>query len=194
MFKVREQWAEMGDDGRIVTRTRVDFGSIQEQLVYLRRMVDVWRGMEWTRQKAMKIIREANCEDRNKACYALEIAKAVQHQVRYVNELPETFQVPRYTWDHGFGDCDDHSTLIASLIESLGIRVDLVGMKVRGEWKHVFPRALIPSGGRELPMPLDTTLKGVPVRDVALLREQNPIARAQARGWDVETFIAPRLS
>jgi hypothetical protein len=152
---------------------------------FLRNMVNVYRGTTWAKETALEIIRSANCPPRNKACAALKIAEAVQERIRYINEYPETFQTPPRTWDLMAGDCDDFTTLIASLIESQGITVQVVGMKFDGKWRHVFPRALIPGpGGRSLPMYLDATQRNTPVRQLV-----NPITKALKRGFKIDTFV-----
>lgn len=188
MIKVGETWAELSESGKKVITKRLDFASIQEQIAFLRQMVNVYRGTSWAKELALKLI--ADCEHRNKACYALAIAKAVQARVKYINEFPETFQTPPRTWDLQAGDCDDFTTLIGSLIETLGIGVEVVGMKVNGKWRHVFPRALIPgAGGKVLRMNLDATMKNTPVE-----RMVNPITKSIARGYTVDTFtLGPDL-
>lgn len=180
-----ETWSELSRTGRQVRTTRLDFESIPAQLQYLRQMIDVYRGTTWAREHALEILREKNTPDRNKAAMAVDIAEAVQERVAYINERPERFQTPPNTWETRAGDCDDHTTLIGTLLEAVGIPVQVVGMKVDGSWKHVFPRALIQiPGGKSLPMPLDTTLRDTPVR-----RMVNPILRAREKGMRVETMV-----
>lgn len=190
MFQIRGMWQEVSGSGQVVTTRRAEFGSVPEQLAFLRKMIDTYRGTTWARELALELTKD--CEHRNKACYALAIAKAVQARIRYVNEYPEVFQSPRRTWELRAGDCDDFTSLTGSLIESLGIPTEVVGMKMPGPggrgkpaWRHVFIRALIDGpGGRRLPMPLDGTLRNTPVETLT-----NPITRAIARGLTVETIV-----
>jgi hypothetical protein len=184
-FKVTRRWTEIGADGQPVAMRWAEFGSIPEQLDYLRKMIDVYRATTWARKTAMEIIRAAQCEARNHACFALAIGEAVQSRIMYVREFPERFQTPPNTWADQAGDCDDFTTLIGSLLESVGVQVKVVGMKVNGKWRHVYPVAQIEGpGGKKLPMNLDATLRGVPVREMA-----NPITRALERGMVVETLV-----
>lgn len=191
MFKITRRWSELGPDGKPVSMLWAEFGSIPEQLSYLRKMIDVYRATTWARSTAMQIIRDAGCEARNHACFALAIGEAVQQRIMYVREFPERFQTPPNTWRDGAGDCDDFTTLIGSLLEAVGVPVKVVGMKTaprKGQplkWKHVYPVAQIEGpGGKALPMNLDATLRGVPVRQMA-----NPITRALERGMVVETLV-----
>lgn len=184
MFKVTRKWTEIGADGGQVAMRWAEFGSIPEQLSYLRKMIDVYRATSWARAVGMDIVRRAGCEARNHACFALAIGEAVQNRIMYVREFPERFQTPPNTWKDQAGDCDDFTTLIGSLLEAVGVPVKVVGMKVNGKWKHVYPVAQIETGGRVLPMNLDATLRGVPIREMA-----NPIRRAIERGMKVETLV-----
>lgn len=189
MFRIKRRWGELGADGQVVRHAMADFGSIEEQLTYLRRMIETWRATSWTRLLALKIINDAHVADRNKPAQAVAIAEWVRANIRYVNELPETFQTPKRTFENQAGDCDDHTTLIGSLCENLGIPIEVVGLKVDGIWQHVFPRALIEAPGKKIiKMPLDSTIKDAEIRQLV-----NPITRLQQRGKRVEVFIPPPL-
>lgn len=184
MIKFGETWAELNEQGRKVITRRADFDSIPEQISFLRTMVQVYAGTSWAKETALQIIREANCAARNHACYAMAIAEAVQKRIRYIREYPETFQSPPRTWEIRAGDCDDFTTTEGTLLETLGIRNEIVGMKIGGKWRHVFIRALIQTPRGLQRMPLDATLRNTPVRKMA-----NPITRSLARGLKVETFV-----
>jgi transglutaminase-like putative cysteine protease len=188
MLKIKRRWNELGSEGQIVRHTLAEFGSIEEQLTYLRRMIEVWRATTWAREKALAIIKEAHVEDRNKPHQAVAIAEWVRKNIRYVNELPETFQTPARTVRSGAGDCDDHTTLIGALAENLGIPIQVVGLKVNDVWQHVYPRALFEQGGKIVPMPLDSTIRDAEIREFA-----NPVKRLLDRGKKVEAFIPPPL-
>jgi len=186
VIKFGETWSELSETGRKVVTRRMDFDSIPEQIAFLRQMIQVYAGTAWAKETALRIIREADCPARNHACYAMAIAEAVQKRIRYIREYPETFQTPPRTWEIRAGDCDDFTTTEGTLLETLGIRNEVVGMKISGKWRHVFLRALIEVPGRRglRRMPLDATLRNTPVRQMA-----NPITRSLARGLKVETFV-----
>ena len=69
------------------------------------------------------------------------IHKFVRDEIRYVRDVRgvETIQTPVKTLEFGQGDCDDKSTLLASLLESVGhpTRFVAVGF-VPGKFSHVY--------------------------------------------------------
>jgi hypothetical protein len=144
---------------------RLRFPNQATQVLFLRQMVEQYRSNEMIRQKAHDIVFEwADCEERARACQALAIAAWVQQHIRYVNEGVETFQSPVRTLTYRHGDCDDFTSLICSLLESIAIPSELVGLewKVGGEsqYRHIFPRAVVQApDGRTLRIPLDATLR-----------------------------------
>jgi hypothetical protein len=184
--QVVETFAEIGPvTGLKVITQRAHFGSIAEEVRFLRRMVDAWRGRAWTRETATQIVfREAACAPKVRLCHALAVGDWVKQNITYVNEYPETFQTPRRTVELGAGDCDDATILIASLLEAIGIRTEIVGMKVDGKWRHVFPRAIVRlRDGRHILVPIDVTI------DAPLREFPDPVARTRARGMKVDTYV-----
>lgn len=69
------------------------------------------------------------------------IFQYVRDGVRYTRDTRgvETIQTPTVTMDTGMGDCDDKSTLLASLLESVGhpTRFVAIGMQP-GTYCHVY--------------------------------------------------------
>jgi len=166
------------------------FASQAEQVHYLRELVTEATPLASMRARARDIVfRVHNAPQRNHAAYAVAIAKWVQANVQYVNESPEVFQDPPTTLAMGYGDCDDFVTLVATLVETLGIETQIVGM----EWEHpdgrafqhIFARAVVPMGrGQKWYVPLDTTLMR-PIEDLT-----DPIKLAMEMGHDVRVVIA----
>lgn len=68
----------------------------------------------------------------------------VRDRIRYTRDVfgVETVQTPEKTLEYRQGDCDDQVTLLAALLESVGIeaRFKAVGF-VPGSFKHVFLEA-----------------------------------------------------
>jgi len=176
--------------GATVTTRRVAFASQPEQIVWLRGMVDQYRTVYLIRSRARDIaFRQRVTNQRDQIGQAVAIAGWVQDNITYVQEMPETFQTPTTTVSEGYGDCDDFSTLIASMCESIGIMTELVGMEWgRGAgrfFRHIFPRAVVAVGGAVYRVPLDATLT-TPVDGT-----QDPIRIAIAKGVrDLRTFVA----
>jgi transglutaminase-like putative cysteine protease len=74
----------------------------------------------------------------------------VRDHVRYVADVVDTETVfrPEITLRMRCGDCDDKVVLLASLLESIGIRTCMVvgGYNVAGVWEHVYLRAEVTDG------------------------------------------------
>lgn len=179
------KWTETDRQGRPITTRRWKFsGGQAEQVLWMRQLVRTYRATHYVRDLARRILAESRCPARDKTCHALAIARWVQDRIAYVNEGDETFQTPPRTVDLGYGDCDDHAILVATLIESIGISAEIVAMTLgSGTFKHVFARAVIPppalggvaaGDGKPLRIPLDTTLPA-PLGT-------NPITLALSRG------------
>jgi transglutaminase superfamily protein len=170
--------------GRSGYRSQVMFPSQEDQIAWLRAMVDRYKGNSLIAEKARHIVfDESGCPAKDKMCQATAIGRWVQKNVIYVNEGVETFQSPVRTLTYRRGDCDDFATLIASLLESIGIPSQLVGVEWAGSMRHIFPRAII-NGKR---VPLDATLN----EDVGLYT--NPIDISIARGDHPKVLALPRL-
>lgn len=69
------------------------------------------------------------------------VASYVKNRVRYVRDIAgvETLQTPVKTLEYGQGDCDDKSTLLAAMLESLGHRCRFRAVGFReGDLCHVY--------------------------------------------------------
>jgi transglutaminase-like putative cysteine protease len=132
-----------------------------EQVAYLRAMVDASRERESMRRLAVHIAFDLyGCQRKEKTKQALALACWVQDHVTYVEELPERFYLPErlLAEAHPAGDCDDFTTLIASLCEAIGIPCRLVAASWRGGYRHIWPEAF--DGKRWLR--LDATMRERP--------------------------------
>jgi transglutaminase-like putative cysteine protease len=176
--------------GATVTTRKVRFASQPEQILWLRGMVNSYREVYLIRSRARDIaFRQRVADPRDQIAQAVAIASWVQDNITYVQELPETFQTPTTTVSEGYGDCDDFSTLIASMCESIGIMTELVGMEwgkgASRYYRHIFPRAVVVRDGMVYRVPLDATLTN-PVDGT-----QDPIRIALAKGVrDLRIFVA----
>jgi hypothetical protein len=151
----------------------VEFKDLDEELRFLRKLIVKFRGNPVIRDLAIKIINDTGVESRDKKLQALAIANWVKENIYYVHELPERFQFPDETLRSKAGDCDDFSTLIGSMLESIGIPSFLVAMNINGKWSHIFCSARIDNGL----LPLGSTNRfGV---------EINPIKFAYEKGKTV---------
>lgn len=97
----------------------------------------------------------------------------VRDHIRYVRDINgvETLQTPVATMDVGCGDCDDKSTLLAALLESIGhpTRFVAAGYQSPGRYSHVYVETRL--GARWVP--LDATLLDKPMGSIP----RAPVAR-----------------
>lgn len=81
----------------------------------------------------------------------------VRDHIRYLRDIHgvETLQTPERTLAYGYGDCDDKSTLLAALLESIGHPTRFIAVgKTLDSFNHVYVETL---AGRSNWIPLDTT-------------------------------------
>lgn len=169
-----------GTGGPTGTSRHVEFRDLDEELRYLRNVVTRFRMVPVIRDKAMEIIRTARVTPRDAKNQALAIGEWVQNNIYYVHEFPERFQDPDVTLRTKAGDCDDSTTLVGAMLESVGIPAILVGMKFDGQYRHIFPSAKLVTGL----LPLDTTHR------YGGIYGENPISYTQARGKGVKIKLA----
>ena len=99
----------------------------------------------------------------------------VRDKIRYLQDVNgvETLQTPDVTLHNQSGDCDDKSTLLASMLESIGhcARFIAVGFERANTFEHVFVETLV---GRDW-IALETTVNGAPM-GWSCLDERNAVA------------------
>lgn len=155
-----------------------EFKDLDDELRFLRKVISAYRMRPQIRDLATKIIDDAGVPMRDKKGQAMAIATWTQENIYYVHELPERFQLPDETLRSKHGDCDDYTTLIGSLIESIGIPSLMVAMSLDGKWAHIFPGAQLPTGL----LPLDATNRyGLNI---------HPVAQAHSQGKRVTLKLA----
>lgn len=77
---------------------------------------------------------------------AAAVQRWVQRNIRYTRDVRgvETLQAPDYTLKVGAGDCDDHSMLVAAMLESIGHPTRFVAIaNTPGKYFHVFTETRI---------------------------------------------------
>lgn len=82
----------------------------------------------------------------------------VKNNIEFRGEYAETLQTPLITLQLRAGDCDDHTTLLAAMYESLGFetRFNTVAVGKSNEYSHVFLEVKNRAQGNWLPV--DTTV------------------------------------
>jgi transglutaminase-like putative cysteine protease len=117
-------------------------------LMLMRELARRWRGEPRIRDLARSIV--ADCPAKHWRCEVTRLHSFVQSRVRYIRD-PRGFEVvqdPEKTLADGSGDCDDHSVLLASLLESVGHPARFVAMGVTpaGGFVHVFTETRLGPG------------------------------------------------
>ena len=159
--------------------------SQEAQILYLRQIVIAARAQPEIRRLARDIVaRQFGCATNDQRRHALALARWVQMNVRYMQEIPEVLQTPAVTIAEGYGDCDDQAVLLCTLLEAVGIGSYLFaigGWAPPDRYSHIYCVAELP--GPEL-IPLDTTL----ATDI-MRQQRDPLAEMRARYGDVNVFV-----
>lgn len=103
--------------------------------------------MQW----ASDFLREYQVPERDPGALARAVQCYAQEHVKFFRERPERFASPLRTIEWGFGDCDDKSILIATVLRSFRVPVRLVFVRYKqptldGGVKrisHVYPQARV---------------------------------------------------
>lgn len=158
----------------------------EAQILYLRKIVNLARAQPEIRRLARDIVfRQYGCAPNDPVTHALALARWVQLNIRYVQEIPEVLQTPAVTLAERYGDCDDQATLLAAFLEAVGIPSYLFaigGWAPPDRYSHIYTVAELAPG---VLLPLDTTLS----TDVSK-QQRDPLAEMRARYGDVDVFVA----
>lgn len=121
--------------------------------ITLRKMVELARAAKTdpgVRQRAAQLVRELPQYDTVGEVRALHAF--VRDAIRYTNDIRgvELLQTPRATLEMGVGDCDDKSTLLAALLESIGrpARFVAVAMRPSTDFSHVYVETRMGPAGK----------------------------------------------
>lgn len=125
----------------------------------LRKMVDLARAYKkdpGIRQLAASLVRDLSQYDTLGEIRALHAF--VRDHIRYTNDINgvELLQTPQATLEMGVGDCDDKSTLLASLLESIGrpARFVAIALAPSQNYSHVLVETRY--GKKDSWLPLET--------------------------------------
>lgn len=98
------------------------------------------------RQLALNVIQDLQGR-KNFRGQVARLQNYVRNSIQYVKDINgvETVQTPDRTLQNRAGDCDDHSVLLASLLESIGHPTRFVAIKTSpfGPYVHVFTETKI---------------------------------------------------
>lgn len=121
----------------------------EEAALIIKEVANHYKKMPMIRNLSVGLVRELQSHDQ-----LGEIKKIfywVRNNIRYISDIKgcETLQLPEVTLPYyaslqygiGAGDCDDHVTLLASMLLSIGVsnlRMRLVKYKPNETWKHIY--------------------------------------------------------
>lgn len=128
----------------------------QATLQLMRRLVVQYKRSSSIREAALSLLQGVRPKDWRGEINA--IFTFVRDHIRYTKDIHgmETLQTPPVTMDLSAGDCDDKSTLLAAMLESVGhpTRFVAVGYRAPGSYSHVYVETRLGSGW----IPLDATM------------------------------------
>jgi transglutaminase-like putative cysteine protease len=113
---------------------------VKATLNIMRALVRAYKKIPTVRNFAATLVSRAPQKDYRSEVKALH--EFVRDRIRYVRDIRgvETIQTPEKTLQLGFGDCDDKSTLLATLLEAIGhpTRFVAVSKSDPGTFTHVY--------------------------------------------------------
>ena len=132
-----------------------DAGGTLATLQLMSGLVKQFKRDPMIRDTAISLI--AGLRPKDRVGEARLIYEYVRDHIRYTRDVVgvETLQTPPVTMELEAGDCDDKSTLLASLLESVGhpTRFVATGYRFPGSFSHVYVETLLGTTW----MPLDAT-------------------------------------
>ena len=133
-----------------------------ETVQRMRALVNEWRVDPSIINAARSIV--FNEPAKNDLAEARAVFRFVQGRVRYVRDVRdvETLATPLATLQTRSGDCDDHATLLATLLESIGFETRFVLASYQSDqaFEHVYLAVLISQGDYPVWMFCDSTESG----------------------------------
>ena len=91
------------------------------------------------KQIADKVVSKSGCGN-NRVCYSKSLFYFVKNNFFYINDPPDEYiKTSRETLKSGGGDCDDHSVLLANLLQSIGVSTRFTFVP-----RHVYIEAYLP--------------------------------------------------
>jgi transglutaminase-like putative cysteine protease len=141
---------------RPMTLARIPSGreGIKRTLQAMSRMARAFKKDAGIRELAARLVRDLPQYDTAGEIRALHAF--VRDFIRYTSDIAgvETLQTPRATLEMGVGDCDDKSTLLAALLESINkkTRFVAVGFGEGSGHSHVLVEVRVGKAGRWVPL------------------------------------------
>lgn len=161
-------------DGMTMTHRRSADMPIEERVASIQDLV--WKGVQDPRMRKLALQITKHCPERDGQCEAKAVYDYIKQNVRYTGDVApvkmgskgpvegvDLFQSGRRTLEFQGGDCDDHSTLGATLLAHNGITpiLRVTASSRMGEDEHIYVGAILPKGDSNGKfVAIDTTLPG----------------------------------
>lgn len=120
----------------------------KQTLAFMSKLVKKYKTNQVVRETALSIVQ--NLPEKNFTNEVRYIHAWVRDRIRYVKDVNgvETLQTPPKTLQLMQGDCDDQTTLLCALLESIGHKTRMLAVATHGRqnFSHVFPETNI--GGK----------------------------------------------
>ena len=130
--------------GHVVAMSK-GFAGVQQTIAKMRQLVQQSRVNAAIRQAATNAIFLTPEKDQFSEVEA--VFNYVRDHIRYTRDVldVETLSTPEITLATRLGDCDDQSTLLAALLESVGYQTRFVieGYQAPGHFDHVYLQCLV---------------------------------------------------
>jgi transglutaminase-like putative cysteine protease len=127
---------------------------VRDTLYKMREWVRASKVAAPIRDKAVSLVMYTAPKDWYGQVYA--VWRFVKDNIKYIRDINdvETLHWPEQVLSQGFGDCDDHSMLIAALLESIGHPTRFVAIGFDPDiFSHVYAETLVGNSW----IPLETT-------------------------------------
>lgn len=125
---------------------RIDSRSAAQTQALVEHLARLYGGLPHMRDCVAALLNLYHVAPRDERGMARAIWTWVTHNVRFLNEAGEVVQTPAKTLRARFGDCDDRTSLVCAMLESIRIPWRTQLLSRNGVPYHIWPQARV--GGR----------------------------------------------
>lgn len=177
---------------------RAGDAGIVKTIAFMRRLVAGPEGARHPQVRTLALAIVRDVASRDTAGERNAIFDWVKGNIKFRGERGETLQSPYVTLKLGAGDCDDFSTLLASLLESIGHTTAFKTVALKGnEFSHVYLLARDRATGKWVPLDATVSYAGPGWEPPGIMRERiwpTLGAGADALGDDTGFTLGPKAA
>jgi Transglutaminase-like superfamily len=159
---------------------------VTDTLKLMAQIARQYKADPFIRQTSARIVQ--TCPPKNDLCEVAALQSWVASNIRYTQDVldVETIQTPDYTLQEGYGDCDDQSVLLATLLMAVGIPAAYCALGTGGgPFSHVMTVAIVRQHTQVLQVPCETTLARDPETGQAIGPGWFPRDTTCVRFWHI---------